>query len=793
MTRRQDDKMTSRIAHFAARFFNIKIILLAFLVLGVIYSVVTPVFEASDELWHYPLVQWLSKGNPLPVQNAQNVGPWKQEASQPPLYYWLMGTATSWINTNDMTQVRQENPHVDNGVITPDGNRNLVVHNAQREAFPWSGTVLAVHLARLLSVLMGAATVWLTYHIALELFPPAGGGKTREGETWLALGAAAVNAFTPMFIFISGAVNNDNLTMMLCSLGLLLIVKRVRANEGLGIRDQGSAGRELPFAQDFFYRFGRWLPLGIVLGLGALTKTSALALLPITGLAVIVVAWRKVSWREFWAGAFATALPVLLIAGWWYLRNVQLYGDITGINAFIDVLGKRAAPASLLQLWGERWGFMLSYWGLFGGVNVPLDYWGYYVLNGLAILAAIGVIIYFVMMTWRWFREDPIHSWRDFTYELRDYLQGRAALFLVGLFGVIVVALLTQWARVTWSSQGRLVFSAISTWSIYFVLGLATIATRRLARPFIAVVGVFMFVVSALAPFTTIAPAYAQPAPLAAAAPQISLDVTFGDRLKLIGADVLSPSAQPGGQSELTLYWQALKPIEKDYSTFVHLLDANDIVVAQRDMYPGQGLWPTSQMKPGDVIASRYVLNIPATAYAPDQLKWEVGMYDFATQQRLPASSGGDNVRLGSVELMAESGDAPNPIHVNLENQIELIGYSLDRRAASPGEPILLTLFWRGRSKMPSDYTVFTHVLQPPETLWAQQDKPLQPASSSWSIGQVVSDTYELKIKPEAAPGVYDIEVGVYDPKKNFERLRVLTEDGRITEDYVLLGKVRVQ
>ena len=295
------------------------------------------------------------------------------------------------------------------------------------------------------------------------------------------------------------------------------------------------------------------------MGLGALTKTSALALLPITGLAVIVVAWRKGSWREFWAGAFATALPVLLIAGWWYLRNVQLYGDVTGINAFIDVLGKRAAPASLLQLWGERWGFMLSYWGLFGGVNVPIDYWGYHVLNGLAILAVIGVIVYFVTMTWQWFREDPIHSWRDFRYELRDYIQGRAALFLVGLFGVIVVALLTQWARVTWSSQGRLVFSAISTWSIYLALGLATIATRRFAKPFITLVGAFMFVVSALAPFTTIAPAYAQPAPMTTATPQIPLDVTFGDQLKLIGADVKSPSAQPGGQSEITLYWQALQ------------------------------------------------------------------------------------------------------------------------------------------------------------------------------------------------------------------------------------------
>ncbi len=776
--------MMSRIAHHASRLFNITTILIAFLVLGVTYSVVTPIFEASDELWHYPLVQWLSKGNPLPVQDAKDVGPWKQEASQPPLYYWLMGAATAWIDTSDLPQVRQENPHVDNGVITPDGNRNLVVHNPQREAFPWSGTVLAVHLVRLLSILMGAVTVWLTYHIALELFPD---------RHWLALGAAAANAFTPMFIFISSAVNNDNLTMLLCSLGLLLIVKRVRENEGLGIRDQGLAAHEVPFAQDFFYRFGRWLPLGIVLGLGALTKTSALALLPITGLAVIGVAWRKGSWREFWAGAFATAIPVLLIAGWWYLRNVQLYGDVTGINAFIDVLGKRAAPASLLQLWGERWGFMLSYWGLFGGVNVPLDNWVYHLLNGLAILAVIGVIVYFVTMTWQWFREDPIHSWRDFRYELRDYIQGRAALFLLGLFGVIVVALLTQWARVTWSSQGRLVFSAISTWSIYFVLGLVTIATKRFAKPFITLVGVFMFGVSALTPFTTIAPVYAQPAPLASATPQIPLDITFGDRIKLIGADVASSSTQPGGQSEITLYWQALKPIGKDYSTFVHLLDANDIIVAQRDMYPGQGLWPTSQMKPGDIIASRYVLNIPTTAYAPDRLKWEVGVYDFASQQRLPVSSGGDNVRFGSVELVAQSGDVPNPMRVNLENQIELIGYSLDRRAASPGESIFLTLYWRGKSKMFADYTVFTHVLQPPETLWAQQDKPLQPPSSSWSIGQVVSDTYELKIKPNAPLGVYDIEVGVYDPRKNFERLRVITDDGRITDNFVLLSKVRVK
>ncbi|MDX1415721.1 MAG: hypothetical protein R3293_16105, partial [Candidatus Promineifilaceae bacterium] len=65
------------------------LILFLFLILGFTYALTTPVFEASDELWHYPLVRHLADGNPLPVQvfDPELAGPWKQEASQPPLYY----------------------------------------------------------------------------------------------------------------------------------------------------------------------------------------------------------------------------------------------------------------------------------------------------------------------------------------------------------------------------------------------------------------------------------------------------------------------------------------------------------------------------------------------------------------------------------------------------------------------------------------------------------------------------------------------------------------------------------
>jgi len=241
-------------------------ILTLFVLLAVTYSVVVPPFEASDELWHYPMVQTIAERWSLPVQDPANVGPWRQEGSQPPLYYALAAAATFWIDTSDMQTVRYLNPHVDNGVATADGNINLVVHHPARESFPWRGTVLALHLARLLSVAMAATGVYLTDRVVRQVLP---------GNPELALGAAAIHAFTPMVVFIAGAVNNDNLVVPLSSLALLLIIRAARPE---------TAPR-------------RWrselLALGVVLGLAALTKASSLALTVLTALAVTVRAVRR--------------------------------------------------------------------------------------------------------------------------------------------------------------------------------------------------------------------------------------------------------------------------------------------------------------------------------------------------------------------------------------------------------------------------------------------------------------------------------------------------------------------
>lgn len=745
----------------------IVIILVLFVVLSTTYSVVTPIFEASDELWHYPMVKYIADHWSLPVQDPQNVGPWRQEGSQPPLYYIIGALATAWIDTSDIGEVRWLNPHVDNGIITEDGNTNLVVHSS-REAFPWRGTALAVHVVRLLSVLMGAGTVLLIYLTAKELLPD------RED---VALGAAAITAFNPMFCFISGAVNNDNLTMFLCAAALLQLLRLLS-------RTQPS---NLPTFQLTL--------LGLTLGAAVLTKESALGLLPLTALAISYVAWRRRSWRTFLTGGVITAGLVAVIAGWWYWRNLVLYGDWLGLETFIAILGQRAAPATLRQLWGERVGFMMAYWGLFGGVNVPLPGWVYAVLNGVVILAAAGLLL--------WLLRFGLHYLR--TRNLRPGTWNRVTGYLL-LFAwpAVVVVSWSRWATVTWSSQGRLVFSAISAWSVLTALGLAAWLPRRWTRALMALISAFMLVVAATAPFVVIAPAYAASLPLTdaelAAIPH-RLDVDFGGRMRLLGYDLETNEVHPGESLRFTLYWQCLDSIDRDWSVFLHLLDENELVVAQRDRYPGQGLLATRLSASGQTFADRYVLPIPATAYAPSDTILEVGLFDVRTNERLPVVPVGgellgDHLRFEHIRIVPWSGEVPNPVSFNFGDKMKLIGYHLDRRIVAPGETLHLELYWECLAEMDEDYTVFTHVLGEQDSIWAQMDSEPQrgaASTSGWTVGQVIEDSYELTVYPNTPPAVYDIEIGVYLPRPpDYPRLRVISPDGRVVDNRVLLGKVRV-
>jgi hypothetical protein len=748
-------------------------ILVTYCILGITYSVVTPIFEASDEVWHYPVVQHIAAGRGLPVQTPPDrPGLWKQEASQPPLYYALAGLLTAWIDTGELGDTLRPNPHAAVGVVSPDGNIQMVAHDPSREAWPWGDTVLAVHLCRLLSVALGAASVYLAYRLGCEAFPD---------RPEIALGAAAINAFNPMFLFISGSVNNDNLVIPLCALALLIMV---RQSQIANSKSQTT--------------MGGWAVLGVVISLAILSKLSGLALLPLAALAGAWAAWQRRSWRALFSAGLAIGLPVLLLSGWWFWRNVQLYGDLLGYSLFTPYF-TRAVPADLSQIWSERTSFLYGYWGNFGGLNLPIPHWAYMALNGVALAAAAGITYSVLRNTLR------RHGIRNTNYEIRTtkYELRFFPLFLLTAWGLLVFVSWLNWTQSTWSSQGRLVFSAIFAYSIWIAAGLAKLMPRRAAPYLIGAIGGGMALLSASLPFGLVAPAYARPLQLTpaqlASIPQPA-NVTFGQDLVLRGYDAPATTVQPGGSISITLYWQALSTPGKDYSVFVHLLDENELEVQDKGpAYPGRGNLPATTISPGQSWAETWVVPVHATAYAPARLRWEIGLYDAGSGQRLEAVDGNgqsldDHIRFGQVALERAAGSSFNPVSYNFGDQIELIGFDVDRRTAVPGETITLRVVWRALIGPERDYTAFVHVLQLPQTKWAGVDQQPAPPTSSWQPGQVVGESYLLAIDTAAPPGVYDIELGVYyfTDDSNIERLKVLTRDGRQQQDYVLIGKVRV-
>jgi hypothetical protein len=97
--------------------------------------------------------------------------------------------------------------------------------------------------------------------------------------------------------------------------------------------------------------------------------------------------------------------------------------------------------------------------------------------------------------------------------------------------------------------------------------------------------------------------------------------------ITLIGFDVPAESTSP---LTLTLYFQPQKALDQSLTLFVHLLDADGNIVAQRDAVPLGGARPTTGWAPGEIIAETITLNA-----APGEYTIRTGWYNAATGARV--------------------------------------------------------------------------------------------------------------------------------------------------------------
>jgi hypothetical protein len=142
---------------------------------------------------------------------------------------------------------------------------------------------------------------------------------------------------------------------------------------------------------------------------------------------------------------------------------------------------------------------------------------------------------------------------------------------------------------------------------------------------------------------------YAVPAQVADE-PKTHLDARLGDRIRLDGYTLLTPSAAPGDIVQLALFWRCNAPIKERYKVFVHLLDGDGAIVAQTDREPGGDLLPTNVWKPDEPIVDRYGVLLPADASAGNY-QIVIGMYSLEGK-RLPIFD--EEVEIGDALALTE-------------------------------------------------------------------------------------------------------------------------------------------
>lgn len=693
-----------------------------YVVLAVGYNLANPIFESPDERLHFDFVRYIQRTGTLPVETLNGD---LTEFHQPPVYYVLAAALTAWLPDDGYEAQIRSNPFwaYDIGRVGRD-NKNQYLHPP--EGHPWtSPTVVAVHVIRLLSTLAGVAVIVGTQRLVRELAP---------GREDLAIAAAALTAFIPNFLLTTTSITNDS---FVAAAPVWLAVWSLRA-----LRRSAPPGwREAAL-------------FGAAFGVSALAKVSSYPTGIVIGLMVAIWAWRTRSWAYLLRTGLIMAAVFLAVSGWWFARNLALYGDLTGLGQMWLAWGVRE-PLTLAQIPVELYNIRTTFWLNFGYGNVPAPEGLYFVLDGLTLVAVIGL----GRIAWRrrseW-RSPAVH----------------APWLLVGIWLIVTVVALFWYLQRTQQVTGRQVYAALPAISALLVVGWD--AWRRGWRT-VTQAGVVVAGAAALALyglFGVLIPSYAPPPLLSNTAADLRiaqrLDWTFGDVARLRGLTVDRDEVRSGDRLAVTLYWEPLRVTADSLAVFVQVIGADDRKVGQRDTLPGLGNEPTPFWRVGGILEDRMEIPIDGGDAVSSRVDLLVGLTYRDTGERLPAvDAAGQSLSrpvAGSLIYRGAAAATPVvPLNVAFEQGLALRGYTLSN--GPDGRPEMLTLFWAPSGPLDADYTVFLQLFGSSAEPVAQFDGPPRGGwypTSIWAKGEAVADEHALALPADLPAGAYTLKLGLY-------------------------------
>jgi hypothetical protein len=696
---------------------HVWIVVAAYMVLGSIYASVTPIFEKPDEQWHFAFAMYVADTGRLPVQRLEGRDHLaEQEGSQPPLYYAVLAGLLKVVGLDNLDagyrQLTEENPYYGGRPGAWLDNANRFIHGPCEYECRRAAT--AVYLGRGLSLLAGVVGL-LAAATAIRLAFP--------GQSWLLLLVVGAIGFNPQFLHISSSVSNDAFLVATTNVAFALALWWWHRPEALW----------------------RAAAVGLAVGMALLTKSSGLSLIPTIGLLLLLGG--RLAWPLRLRHIAIFGVVVALVSGWWFARNLLLYGEPTATQIHLQIFDEAPPPFTISKVM-DNWSMVAnSFWASFGWGGLNLSHEVYRAVRGFALL----LVLAFVWATVRGRR-----AWS----EPQKVLVGLSVVHLL-----VVGALLFQWMRLTEAPHGRLLFPALLPITLVLMLGFLRLVPQGLHTLASTTYPGAWAVVALVLAVTFIRPVYL-PAPILAALPEsaVPLGVRFGDNIVLEGYEAPPEPLAPGALVPITLYWRALEPVEEQFSVSVKLFGRDGQLIAQDDSYPDAGRRPTTNWPAGALIVDRKSVLVSEQTMTPTIARVTADVFRLETLERLPAARDGQPVialpaHLFDVVVREEGATAAPAADLSYRPAVQEVRIE---------EGVVTASFaWEVGQPLGGDYHALFHLApSPDQPPIAQGDfEPLGGdfPTSHWWPGDHLPDEASLTLPTNVAEGEYVLLLGLYD------------------------------
>jgi Dolichyl-phosphate-mannose-protein mannosyltransferase len=536
--------------------------------------VVLPAMEGGDEYLNYNYVQFLVDENRLPNRATHLSNSMQQQSGQPPLMYWTASLLVRLFKlpmdgSLERYEARKNPWYAPPNPWNRTDNRNLHFQGADDQSFITPDMERSDQAMRFAALPFGILAVIGAYGAAHEIFAK---------KSW-ALVATAIFAFTPQMVHISAFVNTDVGTTAFSTLAIWQTLRLLRCGA-------------FPT---------RLLWIGILLGLGALSKVNTLLIAPAVGVALLID-WRKrnIPFLQLIANGMILGLPLALMFGSWVLYGALSYQDPLGMRTHLRPGYFFDQPLNLIDLVPLFPEVYLGYWGKLAAA-VYLHPATYTVLATLIVLTLAGGA------RWLIFRRNLISVGAHGRAPNNNLAaQQTIILFIAFIFSA---AGLIHWLQTIHFITGRLMYNAHIAVAIGVTSGLYALAPKSKSLQLYAL-GVITAAGLLLAPMSLYT-AHAPPTILTLdQLPALQGNpVDFEHTIRFLGysqeSDILRDDSHM-----LQLCWEVLQTTTRPAAFSVKLVHDGQII-ADRTSVHGMGRYISILWMPGDIFCD--TVEIPIT------------------------------------------------------------------------------------------------------------------------------------------------------------------------------------